>query len=90
MQYARNGPRLDEHPVGLRHGVAGGLVGYKHGMRREVCGLGHRKNVAKGRGTSRGTEQRKSGSGMRKPVAMEWDTVGQARGTWPREVEKMP
>ena len=30
---ARNGPRMDEDPVGPRHGVAGGLVGYKHGMR---------------------------------------------------------
>ena len=30
---ARNGPRMDEDPVGSRHGVAGGPVGYKHGMR---------------------------------------------------------
>ena len=30
---ARNGPRMDEDPVGPRHRVAGGLVGYKHGMR---------------------------------------------------------
>ena len=30
---ARNGPRMDEDPVGPRHGVAGGPVGYKHGMR---------------------------------------------------------
>ena len=27
----RNGPRMDEDPVGLRHRVAGGPVGYKHG-----------------------------------------------------------
>ena len=33
MLGARNGPRMDEDPVGLRHGVAGGPVGYKHGMR---------------------------------------------------------
>ena len=33
MQEARNVPRMDEDPVGLDHGVAGGLVGYKHGMR---------------------------------------------------------
>ena len=30
---ARNGPRMDEDPVGQRHRVAGGPVGYKHGMR---------------------------------------------------------
>ena len=30
---ARNGPRMDEDPVGPRHGVPGGPVGYKHGMR---------------------------------------------------------
>ena len=30
---ARNGPRMDEDPVGPRHGVAGGPVGYKHGIR---------------------------------------------------------
>ena len=29
---ARNGPRMDEDPVGPRHRVAGGLVGYKHEM----------------------------------------------------------
>ena len=30
---ARNGPGMDEDPVGPRHRVAGGPVGYKHGMR---------------------------------------------------------
>ena len=29
---AQNGPRMDEDPVGPRHRVAGGPVGYKHGM----------------------------------------------------------
>ena len=33
MLGARNGPRKDQDPVGPRHGVAGGPVGYKHGMR---------------------------------------------------------
>ena len=33
MLGARNGPRMDEDPVGPCHGVAGGLLGYKHGMR---------------------------------------------------------
>ena len=30
---ARKGPRMDEDPVGPRHGVAGGRVVYKHRMR---------------------------------------------------------
>ena len=30
---ARNGPWMDEDPVGPRHRVAGGPVGYKHRMR---------------------------------------------------------
>ena len=30
---AQNGPRMDEDPVGPRHRIAGGPVGYKHGMR---------------------------------------------------------
>ena len=30
---ARNGPWMDEDPVGPRHRVAGGPVGWKHGMR---------------------------------------------------------
>ena len=33
MLGARNGPKMDEDPVGPRHGVAGGPLGYKHGMR---------------------------------------------------------
>ena len=36
MLGAQNGPRMDEDPVGLRHRVAGGPVGYKHGMRNEM------------------------------------------------------
>ena len=32
MLGARNGLRMDEDPVGPRHRVAGGPVGYKHGM----------------------------------------------------------
>ena len=30
---AQNGPWMDEDPVGPRHMVAGGPVGYKHGKR---------------------------------------------------------
>ena len=32
MLGTRNGPRMDEDPVGPRQRVAGGPVGYKHGM----------------------------------------------------------
>ena len=61
MQDARNGPRMDEDPVGARHGVAGGRVGYKHGMWGDVSGLGQWLDVAKGKGTSRGCECSKIG-----------------------------
>ena len=30
---AQNGPRMNEDPVGPRHRVAGGPVGYEHGIR---------------------------------------------------------
>ena len=33
MLDAQTGPRMDEDPVGPRHRVAGGPLGYKHGMR---------------------------------------------------------
>ena len=33
MLGAQNGPRMDEDPVGPRHRVAGGPVGYENGMR---------------------------------------------------------
>ena len=33
MLGAQNSPRMDEDPVGPRHRVAGGPVGYKHGKR---------------------------------------------------------
>ena len=33
MQGAQNGPRMDEDPVGPRDSVAGGPVGYEHGIR---------------------------------------------------------
>ena len=39
MRGAQNGPQMDEDPVGPRHGVACGPVGYKHGMRN---GMGAR------------------------------------------------
>ena len=95
MQDARKGPRMDEDSVGPPHRVAGGPVGYKHGMRGEPWGLGQGLDVTKGKGTLRdrgnrtaSTKQQTRGTG--KPAAMEWGTVGQSRGTWPREVGKMP
>ena len=39
---ARNGPQMEEDPVGPRHRVAGSPVGYKHGM------------IGKGDGTEKG------------------------------------
>ena len=56
MQDARNGPRMDEDPLGLRHGVAGGPVGCQHGLRGEVGGQGKWRNEAKGKGTSWGCQ----------------------------------
>ena len=35
MLGARNGPQMDEDPVGPRHRVAGGPLGYEHGMKGE-------------------------------------------------------
>ena len=58
---ARNGPWMDEDPVGPRHRVAGGPVGYKHGMRdgmgphdspRDLAGA-----AAQGKGTAAGRER---------------------------------
>ena len=42
MLGARNGPRMEEDPVGPRHSVAGDLEGYKHGM------MGNRDGTGKG------------------------------------------
>ena len=47
MQGARNGPRMDEDPVGPRHWVAGGPVGYKHGMRDGMAARGQDRGVAR-------------------------------------------
>ena len=52
---------MDEDPLGPRHGVAGGPVRYKHRMRGEVWGLGQWRDVAEGKGTSRGGESRGTG-----------------------------
>ena len=60
MLGARNGPRMDEDPLGPRRSVAGRPVGYKHGMKGEGdrtekgVGLGphnsHRRMEGAGRG----------------------------------------
>ena len=68
MQDAQNGPRMDEDLAGPRHGVAGGLVGYKFGIRGEVWGLGEWQDVAKGKGTSGASERIGTGEiGLRAP-----------------------
>ena len=48
---ARNGPRMEEDPVGPRHRVAGNPVGYKHGMMGQGDGAG--KGVWLGRTNAR-------------------------------------
>ena len=40
MLGAQNGPRMEEAPVGQRHGVTGDPVGYKHGMQGQGDGAG--------------------------------------------------
>ena len=47
VQGARNGPRMDEDSVGPRHWVAGGPVGYKHGMRDARGGRGQERGAAR-------------------------------------------
>ena len=47
MQGARKGPRMNKDPVGPRHGVAGGPVGYKHGMRDGMGARGQDRGVAR-------------------------------------------
>ena len=74
MQGARNGPWMDEDPVGPGQGVAGGPVGYKNGMRGEVWGLGRGRDVAKGKGTLRGGGC--SGIGEKGPQAPSSRPVG--------------
>ena len=39
MLGAQNGPRMNEDPVGPRHRIAGGPVGYKHGMMGQGDGV---------------------------------------------------
>ena len=82
MLGARNGPRMDEDPVGRRHRVAGSPVGYKHGMRD---GMGPQDSpgdeagaAAQGKGTGAGRERPvlSARSGPRKEEA----PVGQRHG----------
>ena len=77
MQGARNGPRMNEDLVGPRHWVAGGPLGYKHGMRdEEVKGAG--KGYGKGRTTApleRETKPRKKGGRDRSDPCKERKTV---------------
>ena len=60
MLGARNGPRMDEDPVGPRHRVAGGPVGYKHGttdgVRPHDSPGDEAGAAAQGKGTGAGRE----------------------------------
>ena len=47
MQGAQNGPQMNEDPVGPRHWVAGGPVGYKHRMRDGMSGRGQERGPAR-------------------------------------------
>ena len=47
VQGARKCPGIDEDPVGPRHWVAGGPVGYKHGMRDRKRGRDQEGSVAR-------------------------------------------
>ena len=87
MLGARNGPRMEEDPVGPRHRVAGGPVGYKHGMMGKGDGTGRgRESTGRLEWAGEGMWHRGMGHGMGretdsakqqpceigKPVAMEW------------------
>ena len=47
MQGAQKGPRMDEDLVGPRQRVAGGPVGYEHGMRDGNRGRDREESVAR-------------------------------------------
>ena len=47
MQGAQNGPQMDEDPVGPRHWVDDGPVGYKHRMREGMGARGQDRAVAR-------------------------------------------
>ena len=51
---AQNCPQMDEDPVGPRHRVAGGPVGYQHGMRERDGAAQQPRGMGRGRGTGEG------------------------------------
>ena len=61
MLGAQNGPRMDEDPVGPRHRVACGPVGYKHGM---GDGMGPRNSP----GDQAGAAAQEKRAGRERPV----------------------
>ena len=78
MLGARNGPQMDEDPAGLRHRVAGGPLGYKHGMRD---GMGPHNSPGERAGAA--AQGKGAGAGRERPVLgarngsrMEEDPVG--------------
>ena len=74
MLGARNGPRMDEDPVGPRHRVAGGPVGYKHGMRDGMGPQDSPGDWARAPAQGKGT-----GAGRERPV------LGARNGPWKEE-----
>ena len=74
MLGARNGPRIDEDLVGPRHGVAGGPVGYKHGMRDGMGLQDSPGELARAAAQGEGT-----GAGRERPV------LGARNGPWMEE-----
>ena len=63
MLGAQNSPPMDEDPVGPRHRVARGPVGYKHGMRD---GMGPHNNP----GDEAGGAAQGKGAGRERPLAL--------------------
>ena len=62
MLGARSGPQIDEDPVGPRYRVAGGPLGYKHGMKGE--GDRTEKGVRLGPHNSPGRMRRRGARGI--------------------------
>ena len=82
MQGARNGPRMNENRVGPRHSVAGGPVGYKHGMRDGMGARGQDRGVA--RSAQQPLETGKPRDTWIRPV------TGSDKGEWDMGLEGRP
>ena len=94
MEGARNRPRMDEDPVGPHDWVAGGPVGYKHGMRDGRGGRGRERGAPRaaqqllGNGTPWDTaRQLVTGSGKGERV-MAGSRTNRSRERWVTESAK--